>query len=250
MNDSLMRLPDLVREYARYYEVDPQDAAHALHELMKELQSECRSRGETLMLPDHIFWVGRVGSSKRSVRVYKLIFDEVVEYFNRLCDLQPELDKYVVRSYCVSDSSAQDIPAGLIYVSKIALSEWILDLGIELPSYMLNDDVNKGLLGGVGGASLQGKELASISLIINGLISLIKEVDKAHTDLHLDDASRKRADTIRRRALGLRPSRKNFDLSSAILSLADAAEVDMPKSRKTLKKYMGDSFTVSGDESI
>ncbi|MEW7860048.1 hypothetical protein [Pseudomonas chlororaphis] len=246
MNDDLMRLPDLVSEYARYYEVDTQEAAHALHELIKELYLEYSVRQGKVALPDHIFWVGRVGSSQRSNRIYKLFFEGLIKYFDDLCDPLPGIDKDLVRSYCESDSSTKDIPVGLIYLSRVALGEWILDAGIEPPDYMLIGNADKGAKGSEGGEKFQAKELGSISLILNGLINLIKEVDKAHTEQPLDDASGKRADTIKRRALGLRSVRKNFDPCLAILSLAEAAEVEMPKSHKTLRKFMKGHF--QGDE--
>ena len=40
MNDDVMRLLDLVKEWAICYEVDEQDVAHDLHELIKELYLE------------------------------------------------------------------------------------------------------------------------------------------------------------------------------------------------------------------
>lgn len=72
MNDDVMRLLDLVKEWAICYEVDEQDVAHDLHELIKELYLEYGVRQGKLALPSHVFWVGRAGGPQPSVRNYKL----------------------------------------------------------------------------------------------------------------------------------------------------------------------------------
>ena len=84
--------------------------------------------------------------------------------------------------------------------------------------------------------------MASIGQIISGLVDLIKEVDRAHTEQPVDDKARMRADTIKLRAARLHDSSSIYNLCTTILNLADAAEADMPRSHKTLEKYMDDSF--------
>lgn len=248
MNDELIRLSDLVPEYARYHKVSFHEAAYGLHELMEDLWAEYSVLRRIERLPEHLFWVGRVSSSKPSSSGYEVDYDVLLGYFKGMREPSPGIDNRLIKCFCNAERDYKDIPASVVYSSRAALSSWILDAGIEAPDFILDGNVDKRANGGSEGEEFQAKELNSISLIINGLINLIKEVDKAHAEQPLDGASGKRADTIRRRAFGLRSPRKNFDLSSAILSLADAAEVDMPRSHKTLRKYMGDHFLVSEDE--
>lgn len=174
-------------------------------------------------------------------------FQLLSKYFYDLFDSPAEIDKSLVNCYCEDDQQSKNIPASFVFFSKAALSKWIVDAGIEVPDFLL-----VGIAGREGNgeqSEFKTKELNSISLIVNGLISLIKEVDKAHAEQPLDDAARRRASSIKHRASKLRSSRKNFDLGSAVLSLADAAEIDMPKTQKTLRKYMGDNSSCSEDES-
>lgn len=247
MNDDFMRLSDLVPAYVRCYKVSPQEAAYALHELIEELYVEYGVNRWRPNAVNNFFWVGKAGSAKRSPRSYVFYFQLLSKYFYDLFDSPAEIDKSLVNCYCEDDQQSKNIPASFVFFSKAALSKWIVDAGIEVPDFLL-----VGIAGREGNgeqSEFKTKELNSISLIVNGLISLIKEVDKAHAEQPLDDAARRRASSIKHRASKLRSSRKNFDLGSAVLSLADAAEIDMPKTQKTLRKYMGDNSSCSEDES-
>lgn len=247
MSNDVMRLSDLVPEYASYYKVSPQIAAHALHELAEELNSEHSDvRGNSLLL-NEVFWVGRAGSSQRSIRSYSLYFQQLSKYFYDFYNTPHGTDNEVLNCYSRGDEQFKNIPASAVYFSRAALEKWLIDAEIEVPGFLsegnsrrrAEDDERK---------EFQTKELNSISLITSGLISLIKEVDKAHTEQPIDEAAMRRSDTIKRRALKLRSSRKSFDMGLAILALADAAGVAMPKTQKTLRKYMGDHYFRSADE--
>ncbi|OQR31025.1 hypothetical protein BWR59_16075 [Pseudomonas sp. Bc-h] len=238
-----MRLFDFIYGYARYYELDVPEAAHALHKLIDDLfQQHCVLQGK-IALPSDMFWVGRADSSRRSIRTYKLFFRDLINYLDSLFDSVPNEGYDLIHSYCEDDKGGKDIPVSLIYLSKKALAEWIEGFGGTAPVYLLLGESGVAADHGRQVEELQVKELNSISLIISGLVNLIKEVDKAHVELSDDVDAVKRADAIKRRAAALRSPRKNVDVFSAVLALADAAEVEMPKSQKTLKKYMSARLT-------
>lgn len=244
-----MRLPDFVSEYARYYEIDVPEAAHALHELIKDLyQKNCVPQGR-LALPIDMFWVGRADSSRRSIRKYKLFFEGVIYYLDALRDSLPPEGFDLIPTYCEDDKDGKDVPVNLIYLSRKSLSAWVAQGGGEIPAYLSLDESSIYAKKGKQEETFQSKELNSISLIISGLVNLIKEVDKAHAEFPNDANAAKRADAIKRRASALRSPRTNLDLFSAVLALADVAEVDMPKSRKTLKKYMSAGVYDDAEES-
>jgi hypothetical protein len=245
-----MRLPEVVAGYANYYGVDVPEAAYALHELIAELYQEYGVRQGKVALPGHVFWVGRADSSRHSIRKYKIFFGGILSYFDSLYDSVWREGSDLIPTYCESDKNGRDLPANLIFLSKKALAEWLEQAGGEAPQFLLVDDVSARVELNNDGQGVQAKELGSISLIISGLVNLIKEVDKAHTERPVDSRAEKRAEAIKRRAAGLRSSRKNFDLCSAILALADAAETDMPKSHKTLKKYMASNVDNSSKEPL
>jgi hypothetical protein len=240
MNDDVMRLSDLVPEYARCYRVSHHEAAHALHELIQELYIEYSEVRDSRLSLNNIFWVGKTGSPQRSARFYNLSFEGISKYFDCFCNPLPGIDNNLIDCFCASDADLKKVPANVVYTSRKALDTWILNAGLETPKFLLDDESTSQAEGDNGERGLQQKERNYISLIINGLIELIKEVDKAHADQAFDEESKMRADTIKRRALGLRSTRKNFNPCPAILSLAAAAGVDMPNSPKTLRKYMGD----------
>jgi hypothetical protein len=247
MNNEV-RLPELVSGYARHYGVEISDAAHSLHELVGELYQEYHVRQSKVALPEQVFWVGRVDSSRRSVREYTIFFNGLISYLSGLYDVLPVEGYDLIRSYCQSDQDAKDIPVNLVYVSKSAFAEWIKAAGIEVPDYLLTNDLNIISKEVAEKHLLQAKELSSIGLIINGLVSLIREVDRAHSEQPVDDRSAKRFELIKRRAAGLSSSRKRFDLCSAILALADATDTEMPKSHKTLRKYMAIDINGEADK--
>lgn len=245
-----MRLPELVSGFARHYGVEIPDAAHSLHELVGELYQEYYVRQSKVALPEQVFWVGRVDSSRRSVREYTIFFHGLISYLSGLYDVVPVEGYDLIRSYCQNDQDAKDIPVNLVYVSRSAFAEWIKAAGIEVPDYLLVNDLNIYSKETEGKNILQGKGLNSIGLIINGLASLIREVDRAHSEQPVDDRAAKRFELIRRRAAGLSSSRKRFDLCSAILALADAADIEMPKSHKTLRKYMSIDIHSEADKNL
>jgi hypothetical protein len=249
MNDDLMRLSDLVPTYARCYKVSTQEAAYALHELIEELYVEYGVNRCHPNSVNSIFWVGTARGAKRTLRAYVLYFQLLSKYFYDLFDSPIESDKNLVNCYCEDDQKSKNIPASVVYFSRAALSEWIIDAGVEVPLFLSVGTAGRQAEGDDERREFQTKELNSISLIINGLISLIKEVDKAHVEQPLDDAAARRASTIRHRALKLRSSRKSFAVGMAVLALADAAEVEMPKTQKTFRKYLGDHSSCGTDKS-
>ncbi|MBP3860815.1 MULTISPECIES: hypothetical protein [Pseudomonas] len=239
MSDDVIRLSDLVPEYARHYKASPQEASYALHELILDLYSEYHVKREEMVVPHHIFWVGRVGGSQLSTKSYKLFFNGLIDYFNNLFSPLPEVDDGLVRCYCVSDSGAKDIPAGIVYLSRAALGKWVLDAGIEPPDFILSTNAGEGAEKDKRWSEFKEQELGTISKIMNGLVDLIKEVDKAHREPPTDSFGRKRAEKIKIHASRLNnPPRKNFDMYSALISFAEDAEVDIPTDHQTLRKYM------------
>lgn len=239
MKDDLMRLSDLVPEYVRYYKVRPQEAAYALHELVEELYIEHgENRGNRLSL-NNIFWVGTTGSSKRSARAYSLHFQLLSKYFYDFCDSPPGVDNSLVNCYSRDDEQFKNIPASVVCFSKAALGEWILDAGIEPPEFILSSNAGEGAEKDKAGSGFKEQELGTIRKILNGLVDLIKEVDKAHRELPTDYDGKKRADKIKAHASRLNnPPRKKFDVYSALISFAEDAGVDIPKDHQTLRRYM------------
>ncbi|MCE5364123.1 hypothetical protein [Pseudomonas anguilliseptica] len=239
MSDDVIRLSDLVPEYARHYKVSPQEAAYALHELIVGLHSEYHVKRAEMAIPNHIFWVGRVGSSQCSAKIYKIFFSGFIEYFNNLCNPPPENGNGFFRCYCESDSDPKDIPAGIVYLSRSALSEWILDAGIEPPEFILSSNSGEIPKKNKNESEIKEQERGTIRKIMNGLVDLIKEVDRAHREPPTDYDGKKRADQIKAHASRLsNPPRKNPDVYSALISFAEDAGVDMPKDHQTLRSYM------------
>lgn len=241
MSDEV-RLPELVSEYAKYYGVDVPDAAYALHELIGELHQEYKAQGR-FALPSNVFWVGRVDSPRHSIRKYRLFFEGILNYLDSLYDSVSKERLDLVTTYSESCRDTRDVPVGLIFLSKRTLTECFEQAGIEVPKYFLVDAASAKVDVNNEGKASRTKEMASISKIISGLVDLIKEVDKAHTEQPVDDKARMRADTIKLRAARLHDSSSAYNLCTTILYLADAAEADMPRSHKTLEKYMDASFS-------
>lgn len=239
MNDDVIRISDLVKECAGYYEIDDQEAAHILHELFNELFLEYSVRQGKVALPSNIFWVGRPDGPQRSIRTYKLFFEGLLEYLNLFSDPLSNHDNYSIRSYCESDSTGKNIPINFIYLSRIALGNWILDVGIQPPPYILNGGTSKRASKKNKEPALKENELATVSRITNGLLDLIKAVDKAHSEVPLTKQDKDRLRDIKRGvALLNNPPRINFDRYTHIILLAKDAGVEMRCDPKTLRRYM------------
>ena len=241
MNDDVMRLSDFVPEYARYYKVSAKEAAHDLHEVIRELHMEYSEIQKNKLSPNDIFWVGKTGLPLRSTRIYNLSFEGLSKYFESIRNPIPGLDNSLVECFCASDADFKKIPASTIYASKQTLSERMLSVGFKRSDFLLDSSSTSQPETGHREEPLKTIELNYISLIINGLIELIKEVDKAHTDKPLKPEDRKRAEDIKLRASQLHSQRKNADPSPSIKNLADAAGVRVPRSVQTIRKYIGKS---------
>lgn len=240
MNDDVVRLSDLVPEYARCYKVSTKEAAHDLHEVIRELHLELSEIQRNKLSPNDIFWTGKAGSSKISTRFYSFSFEGLSKYFDFIRNPLPDIDNSLVECFCASDADFKKIPASAVYASRKLLNERMLDVGFERSNFLLDSESNLQSKT-YDEEPLKTKELNHISLLINGLIELIKEVDKAHTDQNPEKEAKERANKIKLRASQLSSPRKNFDLSQVIKYLADDAGVDIPRSIKTIKKYMGRS---------
>ena len=240
MSDDVMRLSDLVPEYARCYRVSLSDAAYALHNLFIELDTDHQLKQPYKAIPDQVVWVGRVGNQTRTAKPYKLYFSTLAEYYNDLVSSNYNSESKFVRClYTGENADTKDIPPGIVYLSRTALNEWILDAGIEFPEFILSSSACERSEKNNDGSGFKEQELGTISKIMNGLVELIKEVDKAHRDLSTDYDVKKRADNIKIHASRLNnPPRKKFDVYSALISFAEDAGVDMPTDHQTLRKYM------------
>lgn len=237
MNDDQIRLSDLVAEYVRHHEVSTQEAAYDLHELIENLYRECAARLGSSM-PDHVFWVGEAKSSQRSKKGYELDFGGLRKFFKALID-SPEGGSPLLNCFCRAENDYTSIPAGVVYLSKSALVEWVMASGLEPPDFILGGNTEECLGDSEDPTGFKGKELVSIRMIVSGLIELIREVHNAHTEPASDDKARKRAENIIRCASRLNNPRKNYNLYPDIISLAEVAGVDMRKP-KTLKWYAED----------
>ncbi|MCI1025376.1 hypothetical protein HWD96_24455 [Pseudomonas putida] len=240
MSDDLMRLSDLTPIYARFYKVSPHEAAYALYELIERLNSEY---GVNRCIPhavNIVFWVGCLGSPKRSPRTHVIYFQELSKYFYDLFCSPHKDDKNTLSCYCEEAQQSLNVPASVVYFSRSTLYEWILKAGFEAPDFLLGASLigksNKGKRGG----ELNEQELGTIIKIVNGLVDVVKAVDKAHRESPADYDSKARLNNIKRYAYMLsNPPRKNFDICSTLISLSEEAGVDMPSYHGTLRKYMG-----------
>lgn len=234
-----MRLCDLVPRYARFHKISPQEAAYALYELIERLYVEY---GVNRFIPNSIndvFWVGRFGSSKRSPRAHVIYFQELSKYFYDLFFLPNKDYKNTLSCYCEEAQQSINVPDALVWFSRSALSEWILNAGIEDPDFLLSANlVGKGKTISDGG--LNEQELGTVIKIVNGLVDVIKAVDKAHRESPTDYDDKVRSSNIKRYTYTLNnPPRKNSDVCSTLIALAEEAGVDMPSYHGTMRKYMG-----------
>lgn len=239
MNDDVMRLSDLVPEYARYYKVSLQDAAYALHEIFAELGAHHHSRQPYKAIPDQVIWVGRVGSPARSAKVYKLYFSVLAEYFNGLIGSSDNFESKVVRCLYVGErTDSKDIMPGMVYVSKSLLGKLIGEAINDSLGFLFNKEPEKDSyrLSKEEIKIFQGKELVSVQGLARGLLEMIIEVDRAHRGV-----SKKidpEAILIAAQKLGQESS--DTEWYEDLAALARAVEIeDFRSNRKTLKRYVG-----------
>lgn len=236
MTADVIRLTDLVPEYARYYEISAQEAAHDLCEIIEDSFQEYSSR-QGKLLAGHVFWVGGARTSQPSRKGYEIDFGGLRKYF-KLMAVSSDSDGSLLDCFCRAENDYTSVPARIVYSTRSSLFDWLVGAGIESPDFVLGtyglEDGKR--IDAVEG--LQAKELAYVSKIISGLISLIIEVDKAHAEQQYDQANRERADIIKRGVSRLTNERRNFDLPKAVLSLAEDAGVDMCRDARTFRRYM------------
>lgn len=240
MSDDSMRLSDLAPMYARFYKVSPQEAAYALYELIERLYIEYGVNRFSPYSINNFFWVGSVGSYKRSPRTHVIYFQELSRYFYDIFSLPQQDDKNNLDCYCEDAQQSIKVPASVVYFSRSALSEWILNAGIESPDFMISEKLaGKGNKAG-GADEFSRQELGSIVKVMKGLLEIIKAVDKAHREPPKDYHGENRAQRIKNLAnLFNNPPRDGFDVCSHLILLAQEAEVDMLSCHKTFRKYMG-----------
>lgn len=240
MNDDVMRLSDLVPEYARHYKVSPLDAAYALHELFTELNADHHSKQPNKAIPNNIVWVGKVGSSVRSTKAYKIYFSGLAEYFNALIEKGCNSEFNLVRCLYVGEhSDTKDIPPSMVYLARSLLSDLVSSTSIELSDFLLNQapGVASYKPSEEGAKAFQGKELVSIQGLARGLIEIIIEVDKAHRGL----SKKTNPAAILLAASQLDLNKRPSKWRAVLADLAVAAEVeDFRGNRRTLEKYVGD----------
>ncbi|QFT23333.1 hypothetical protein FIV02_17315 [Pseudomonas sp. THAF187a] len=244
MNTGLVRLSQFVPEHASHHGIGLQEAAYDLRELVQAL-SDYYFESHGGELPEQVCWVGGATSSRRSAKNHMIDFESLLNYFGSW-DNSPTARSPLFECYSESERNYTANPASCVYFSKTSMAEWILNAGHECPGFLLeetaeipeNDDL-EGIL---------GKELSSVQALTQGLAKLIEEVDRAHVDPIPNRATLsekevaealKRAETIKRRASDLRtPRRSNSNPYFALIRLAEAAGVDLPRSHKTIEKYM------------
>lgn len=236
MND-VVKLSELISNCARGSKLSFEEAVYDLYRLAKGLRQHHERQGK-VVVPDDVSWVGGVASSKKSLRVYKLFYSAFESYFDTLCCSLSESGD-CISSYCETDSTARDVPVSLIYVSLSGLERLALEAGLDRSEYLFNTgdsvcaEVDKDSKG------LREIELNKVSVIITGLIQLIKEVDKAHSVKYSSDLEKRRAESIRRAMVNINGStRKNYDICNALKYLADDAGVEMRIDLQTFKRYM------------
>lgn len=192
------------------------------------------------LLINDIFWVGSLGGFERSSRLHVLYFQSLSKYFYNIFDFSSEDQEDIVSCYCESSQQTVSIPAKVVCFSRASLLEWVVGAGFEFPAFVLSGN----LITTVGNVNKDGgfnqKELGTISKVMSGLVDIIKAVDKAHRESPTDYHGKKRAENIKRYAdMFSNPPRANFDMYSALISLAEEVGIDMPTDHQTLRKYMG-----------
>ncbi|MDZ5738337.1 hypothetical protein [Pseudomonas asiatica] len=239
MSDDFMRLCDLVPRYARFHKISPQEAAYALYELIERLYVEY---GVNRFLPhsvNDVFWVGCFGSHDRSPRTHVIYFQELSKYFYELFCSPSRGDKNKLSCYCEEAQRSIDVPDSVIYFSGSVLVEWILNAGFESPDFLLSTNLAEKAKGRSDGG-LNEQELGTVIKIVNGLVDIIKAVDKAHRESPTNYDDKVSSSNIKRYACTLsNPPRKNSDVCSTLIALAEEAGVDMPSYHGTMRKYMG-----------
>lgn len=244
MSDDLIRLSEFVPEHARHHGIELQDDAHDLREIIEALAHHYFEScgGE---LPEEICWVGGATSSRRSVKCYMIDFDSLLNYFGGW-DNSSTASNPLFECYSKTERNYTASPSRCVYFSKAVMAEWILNAGLDCPEFLVEEGAEKPENDDLEG--IRGKELKYVEALAQGLAKLIEEVDRAHADPVPNRASlsedkvkdaMNRAETIKRRASELRtPLRSNSNPYFALIRLAEAAGVDLPKSHKTLEKYM------------
>lgn len=238
MNDDVMRLSDLLSAYARYHAVTLPEAAFGLYELMDEAFLSYLGRFEEL-LPEQLFWVGRVGSSEPSPKGYVLDHQGLLKYFKGLCEPSTGADNQFISCFCHSDYSNTTVPASVVYFSRKAFIDWIQAASTKIPEFLSSKNLenNPGKPNEENIKAFQGKELVSIRGLARGLIEIIVELDRAHRGL----SKKTNPEAILRAASQLDLNKKSSKWRAALADLANAAEVeDFRGNRRTLEKYVGD----------
>ncbi|MHA6193114.1 hypothetical protein ACX3YG_01855 [Pseudomonas wadenswilerensis] len=249
MSDDAVRLSELVPEYSRYYKVTPKEAAYALHELIDDLYLEYGERRGNRLSINEVLWVGRSESPERTSRKYNFYFQLLNQYFEGFFASESEAAPVCISCYSESDQRFKDIPVSLVWLSRRKFSEWVLEAGIDPPESISKAGVATKSLAEATDSTLKTLELESIRRIMVGLVRLIKEVDRAHSEQPINYDEKRRSDRIKLRASRLNnPPRKNSDLYRELIEFAEDAGFELVKDRQTLRRYMhGESKTSSGE---
>lgn len=244
MSAGLIRLSQFVPEHASHHGIELQEAAYDLRELVEAL-SDYYFKSHGGELPEQVCWVGGATSSRRSAKHYLIDFESLLNYFSGW-DNSSTASNPLFECYSKTERNYTASPAGCVYFSKALMAEWILKAGLDCPEFLVEEGAEKP--GNDELEGIRGKELKYVEALAQGLAKLIEEVDRAHADPVPNRASLSedkvkdainRAETIKRRASDLRtPRRSNSNPYFALIRLAEAAGVDLPKSHKTIEKYM------------
>lgn len=236
MND-VVKLSELIFGNTYGSKLDFEESVYDLYELAKGLRAYYEQLGR-VMLPANVLWVGGGDSPIKSVRNYKVSYAGLENYLNNLCGPVSESGCDFIPSYCETDATVRDVPVNLIYVSLSELEKLILEAGVKHWAPVSKAKMIVSVQAKTSGEELRQIELNKVSVIINGLISLVKEVGKAYSDNHLGDVEKRRADSIKSTVRNInKATRKDFDICNALKLLADDAGVDMRVDLQTFKKY-------------